>query len=659
MTPDAADRPPAHGSLVSAISPDEDRWRTTLEQSWDQPRGLLGWFRRVDHRSIGRRAIVTAMVFFALGGLLALAMRLQLARPENHLIGPDLYNQLFTMHGSTMMFLFAVPVMQALGIYLVPLMVGAREIAFPRLIAFSYWMYLFGGIFLYVAFALNIGPDAGWFTYVPLAGPAYGVGKRVDIWAQLINYTEISAITTAIGLIVTILKLRAPGMSLNRLPLFVWAILIMSLMIIFAMPAIITGSLFLATDRLVGTQFYNQAEGGDALLWQHLFWFFGHPEVYIIFVPGLGIISAIITTFCRRQVFAYPVMVLSIVATGFLGFGLWVHHMFATPLPQMGQSFFTAASIMIAIPTGVQMFCWIATIWAGRPRFHTPLLFVAGFFGTFILGGMTGVMAASVPLDWQLHDTMFIVAHLHYVLIGGAVFPLFGGFYYWFPKMTGRVLSERLGKINFWLLFIGFNTTFYPLHHLGLQGMPRRVYTYVEGVGWGRLNLLATIGACIIGLAVIAFVANVAVSLRRGEVATDNPWDADTLEWATSSPPPVYGFLHPPVVVAREGLWAPALREGEARPIVVGLSNQCREVLVTYVLDASPDHRVEFPGPTWWPFITALTVAVIFIGSLFTPWAVVWGGALATIAAIGWFWPREVKPPFFRGQRRALAERHA
>src|SRR5687768_9612262 len=411
-------------------------------------------------------------------------MRLQLALPDNTLLGPDQYNQVFTVHGVTMMFLFAVPVMEAMGVYLVPLMVGTRNIAFPRLVAFSYYVYLFGGGLLYVALLTNSGPDTGWFSYVPLAGPDYSPGKRVDIFTQLITFTELSGLAVAVALVATILKLRAPGMTLNRTPLFVWSQLITSLMVIFAMPSIVSASTFLLLDRLVGTQFFNPAEGGDALLWQHLFWFFGHPEVYIIFIPALGIVSTLITAFTGRPPFGYTALVLSMVATGFLGFSLWVHHMFATGLPQLGLTYFTAASMIIAIPTGVQIFCWIASLWRGRPRFETPLLFVLGFIVIFVLGGLSGVTLASLPFDLQVHDTDYVVAHFHYVLLGGAVFPLIGGIYYWFPKMTGRMMSERLGRWNFWVMFAGFNITFFPMHVLGIQGMPRRVYTYPAAMGW-------------------------------------------------------------------------------------------------------------------------------------------------------------------------------
>jgi cytochrome c oxidase subunit I+III len=440
------------------------RLRRELENTWYVPRGIIGWFNVVDHRTIGLRYIVTAFAFFLGAGVLAALMRLQLAFPDNHFIGPDRYNQFFTVHGTAMMFLFAVPIMEAMAVYLVPLMVGARNIAFPRLIAFSYYVYLFGGVMLFTVLILNSGPDNGWFSYVPLAGPDYSPGKRSDFWAQLITFTEVSGLAVAVAIVATVFKLRAPGMSLNRLPLFVWSMLVMAFMIIFSMPAVVTSSTFLLLDRLVGTQFYNPAEGGDVLLWQHLFWFFGHPEVYIIFLPALGMVSSIITTFTGRPVFGYKALMLSVVATGFIGFAVWVHHMFATGLPQLGLSYFTAASMVISIPTGVQIFCWIASLWRGRPQFATPLLFVIGFFITFTIGGLSGVTLAVIPFDLQVHDTYYVVAHFHYVLIGGSVFPLIGAVYYWFPKMTGRMLDERLGKINFWLILIGFNVTFFPMH---------------------------------------------------------------------------------------------------------------------------------------------------------------------------------------------------
>ncbi|WP_025600010.1 cytochrome c oxidase subunit I [Burkholderia sp. WSM2230] len=606
-----------------------------LARTWSDPPGWPGRLCAVNHKTVARRFVITTFVFFLLAGLLALAMRLQLARPGNRLVGPELYNQLFTIHGTTMMFLFAVPVMQAVAGWLVPLMIGARSVAFPRMNAYAYWVFLFGGATLYVAFILGAGPDAGWFSYVPLAGPDYSTGKGVDIWAQMITFTELSGLLEAVVLITTIFKMRAPGMSLNRMPLFVWATLITQFMVLFAMPAVMLSSTALILDRLVGTHFYNAARGGDVLLWQHLFWFFGHPEVYLIFIPPLGFLSSIIPTFARRPIFGYPAMVLALIATAFLAFGLWVHHMFATSIPALGKSFFTAASLMIAIPSGVQIFCWIATLWTGRLNLKTPLWFALGFFFILVLGGMTGVMLGSVSLDLQVHDTYFVVAHLHYVLLGGAVFPLFGAFYYWYPKATGRLMNETLGRLQFWLFFIGFNVTFFPMHILGLHGMPRRVWTYPRGMGWDSLNLTATIGAVTIGVSVLVFIVNALHSYRHGAVAGADPWGAGTLEWSTASPPPPHNFDALPVVHGRDPLW-----EAGAQPAYVsGLAAESREVLCTTVLDARPDLRLLFPSPSIWPFISAVATTVLFIGSIFSPWAVVWGSVPVVVAMIGWFWP--------------------
>jgi cytochrome c oxidase subunit I+III len=606
-----------------------------LAETWRVPPGLIGWFSVVDHRTIARRYLVTAFVFFGLAGVLAAIMRAQLAFPESRVIGPDRYNQLFTVHGTAMMFLFAVPVMEAMGIYLVPLMVGTRNVAFPRLNTFSYFVYLFGGVMLFVALLVNTGPDAGWFNYVPLAGPDFSPGKRVDFFAQLITFTEVSALAVAVELTATILKTRAPGMTLTRMPLFVWSMLVTALMVIFAMPSVVMSSTFLLLDRLVGTQFYNPAEGGDALLWQHLFWFFGHPEVYIIFVPALGMVSSIVTTFTGRPIFGYRAMVLSLVATGFIGFGLWVHHMFATGLPQLGLVFFTAASMAIAVPSGVQIFCWLASIWRGRPRLEVPMLFVVGFIVIFVLGGLTGVMLASVPLDLQVHDTYFVVAHFHYVLIGGALFPLLGGVHHWFPKITGRMMSDRLGRWTFWSMFVGFNVTFFPMHILGIQGMPRRIYTYLPETGWGPLNLLSSIGALGLVSGGLLLVINVVLSLRAGAAAPDDPWNGDTLEWMTTSPPPVYNFLHPPVVEGPNAKWD----RSAAQPVVVGLRSDVRQVLVTTVVDATPVHRARYPEPTIWPFACAVVTSAFFLGSIFTPWALPVSIVPLAITLIGWFWP--------------------
>ena len=610
------------------------REAAALDSTWRDKTGFWGRLGAVDHKTIAKRYIITAFLMFIAGGVEAALMRMQLARPENTLIGPDRYNQLFTTHGTTMMFLFAVPMMTAMGLYFVPLMVGARSIAFPRLNAFGYWNYLVGVVFLYVSLLTNTGPDTGWFAYVPLSGPAYSPGHRVDVWAQVVTFTEIAALCAAVNIIVTVFKMRAPGMSLNRIPLFVWAQLVVAFMIVFAMPAVATGStLMLATDRAINMHWFNPAEGGDALLWQHIFWFFGHPEVYIIFLPALGMVTPIVETFCRRQVFGYTAIVMANITTAFFAFGLWVHHMFATPIPELGQSLFTAASMVIAVPTAVQIFCWIATMSSGRPRLTVPMLFVLGFLFTFINGGITGVMLASVAFDKQAHDTFFVVAHLHYVLIGGGVMPLFGAFYYWFPKVTGRLLKESWGKAHFWLFVIGTNVAFFPMHILGLEGMPRRVYTYFEPMGWGTLNLIATIGAVTIALSVLVFTINAVTSWRGGERSSDNPWNSSGLEWATQSPPPSYNFVHTPVVRTRHPLWD----TGEL-PVITGLRTDRRDTLITTTFDARPESSQVAPDPSIWPLYLALCMGLVFIGSIFSPYFVLVGVGVAMFGLLGWGW---------------------
>jgi cytochrome c oxidase subunit 1 len=610
-----------------------------LDLAWRRPPGIIGWLATVDHKEIGRRYIITALGFFVLGGIMALLMRLQLAQPDSNLIGAERYNQLFTMHGSTMMFLFAVPVMEGVAVYIIPLMLGTRSTAFPRLNAFSYYMYLFGGLMLWGAFVLNIAPDVGWFAYTPLSGPQFSPGKRADVWAQMITFTEVAALAAAVVLTSTILKCRAPGMTLARMPLFAWAMLVVAVMIIFSMPSVALCSGMLISDRLVGTNFYNAAEHGDALLWQHLFWFFGHPEVYIIFLPATGFVSVMVETFCRRPVFGHAVVVLALISTGILAFGLWVHHMFATGLPRVGYSFYTAASMSVSIPTGLQIFCWLATIWDGRPRFQVPMLYVVGFIVTFVIGGLTGVMVAAVPLDLQLHDTYFVVAHFHYVLIGGAVFPLLGIFTYWFPKITGRMMNDTVGKVSFWLVFVGFHLTFFPMHLSGLLGMPRRVYTYPAGLGLEVPNLLSTLGTFILAAAVVLFVVNGLISLYRGVIAGPNPWGAASLEWATSSPPPVYNFEHIPVVESDTPLWDV---EGEL-PVVTGLRVDEKEILLTTVVAAAPDLREPVPAASLWPLIGAMAVGIVFVASIFSPWALVFGLVPCGIAFAAWFWPKELK----------------
>jgi cytochrome c oxidase subunit 1 len=425
-------------------------------------------------------------------------------------------------------------------------------------------------------------------------------------------------------------------MSLDRMPLFVWAMVVTSFCVIFAMPAVMVSSTMLILDRLLGTHFFNQAEGGDPVLWQHLFWFFGHPEVYIIFLPATGMVSHIIAAFTRRPVFGHLALILSLIAVGFLSFGLWVHHMFATGLPRLGASFFTASSMLIAVPNGLQIFCWLASLWGGRPRYSTAMLFVLGFLFTFVIGGLTGIMVASVPIDTQVHDSYFVVAHFHYVLVGGAVFPLLGGVYYWFPKFTGRMLSERLGRWNFWLALIGFNVAFFPMHILGIMGMPRRVYTYPDIPGWGSLNLLSSLAALVLFASFVILLVNVVTSLRKGEEAGDNPWGAGTLEWATTSPPPPYNFARIPLVTQVEPLWSTP----KELPVLEGLSSTRREVLLTTVADARPDLREASPEPSIWPLVSAIFVGATFIVSIFTAWAVAWGLVPIGIAMVLWFWPK-------------------
>jgi len=641
MSPPAK-RPPPKKERVLRDGPDLTgaELEARLHATWARPNGLIGWLGSVDHKEIGRRYIITALAFLALGGLMALHMRLQLMFPDNDLMGPGLFNETFTMHGTTMMFLFAVPVMQGVQIYLTPIMVGTRAMAFPRLTAFSYYMYLFGGLFLWGAHFLRFGPDNGWFSYVPLAGPQYGIGKRADVWAQTVTFTEVAALAVAVTLVATILKQRAPGMTLARMPIFVWATLVTSLMVIFSMPSVALVSGLLLSDRLVGTHFFNPAEHGDPLLFQHLFWFFGHPEVYIIFLPATGFVSEIVATFSRRSIFGYPIVVLSLVATGILAFGLWVHHMFATGLPRVGYSFYTAASMAVSIPTGLQIFCWIATMWDGRPRLRVPMLYIVGFIVTFVIGGLTGVIIAAVPLDLQLHDTYFIVAHFHYVLIGGSVFPLLGAITYWYPKFTGRMMSEGLGKVSFWTVFLGFQLAFFPMHLAGLLGMPRRVYTYPAGMGLELPNMLSSIGSVVVAVGVLLFVVNMVKSFAVGAEAGPNPWDAPGLEWAAASPPAWYNFAHIPAVESRTPLWDAEDRFG----VVHGLRVDDRELLLTTVISAAPDLREPSACPSIWPFIAAVATAITFIASVFSPWAVAFGAVPVAIALIAWFWPKTPGP---------------
>ena len=606
-----------------------------LERTWGARPGFVGWLGLVNHRAIGRRYLFTGFVFFLLAGFDALRIRMQLAVPENSVLGHDAYNAAFTMHGTTMMFLFAIPIMEGVGIYLAPLMIGARDMAFPRLNAFGYWVYLIAGVSLYAAYFAGVPPTGGWFAYPPLTRQEYSPDAGLDFWAAMITFIEVAALVAAVELIVTIFKQRAPGMSVNRMPILVWAVLVMAFMIVFAMPPLMIASVMLTLDRIAATNFFNPLAGGEPLLWQHVFWFFGHPDVYIIMLPAFGILSMVIATVARRAIFGYTAVVVSLVAIGFLSFGLWVHHMFATGLPVLGMSFFSAASMMITIPSGVVVFCWIATLWNGRVRWSTQSLFAVGSIVTFVLGGVTGVMLASVPFDLQVHDTFFVVAHFHYVLFGGVVFPLLAGFVHWFPKITGRMLVDSSARWAFWLIFVGFHVTFFPQHLLGLEGMPRRVFTYLEEMGWGHLNLVSTVGAVITAVGVFLFVVNAFVSSWFGRRAGADPWQGDTLEWGTSSPPPSYNFAEIPVVSSASPLW-----DGPATSAGVELRSDVRETLTTTVVDGRPEGRLRLPGPTLVPLYTAAAVGFAFLGLVFEPWMVAVGGVATAALLISWLWPR-------------------
>jgi cytochrome c oxidase subunit I len=504
-------------------------------------RGWLSWVTTTDHKRIGILYLVTTFVFFLLGGVEALMMRLQLGAPENTLLEPQVYNQLFTMHGTTMIFLFVVPIMAGFGNYMVPLMIGARDMAFPRLNALSYWLLLAGGIVFYATMFFS-APEAGWTMYPPLSDDAFLPSGGVDGWIFLVHLTGLSSILGAINFYATIANMRAPGMGWGRLPLFVWAILVFSILLILALPVIAGAATLLLTDRHFGTHFYDATAGGDPLLWQHLFWFFGHPEVYIMILPGFGIISEVLPVFARKPIFGYKAIAASTVVIAFLGLLVWAHHMFTSPSPAVVLIFFMMSSFLIAVPTGIKIFNWIATLWRGTIEFKTPLLFCCAFIAQFTIGGITGIFVAIFPIDWQLHDSYYVVAHFHYVLMGGAVFAIFAGIYYWFPKITGRLLNEGLGKISLALMFIGFNVTFLIQHAMGTDGMPRRIYEYPDIGNLHLYNLISTVGSFILGLGVLVTIVNVVRSHRRGVVAGPDPWKGNTLEWFTTSPPPANNF---------------------------------------------------------------------------------------------------------------------
>jgi cytochrome c oxidase subunit I+III len=620
-----------------------------LKRPWREGRGFA-LIAAVNNTYVGLWYVGTAFLFFVLAGILALIMRAQLAVPESGLVGHDLYNQLFTMHGTVMMFLFAVPAVEAASVYLLPNMQAARDLPFPRLSAYAFWAYFVGGLVFFGTIFYGVAPDGGWFMYPPLSSYRYSPGDNADWWLLGIGFIEISAIAGAIEIIVGVMKTRAVGMSLDKLPVYSWAMLVFAVMIVVGFPAIILGTLLLEMERAFHWPFFIAEKGGDPLLWQHLFWFFGHPEVYIIFLPATGMVSMIVPAMAQTPLVGYRLVVLALVATGFLSFGLWVHHMFTTGLPRMSLGFFSAASTAVAVPSGIQVFAWIATIAAGRMRLTTPSLFVIGFLFIFTLGGLTGVMVAMAPFDWQAHDTYFVVAHLHYVLIGGMVFPLFAALYYWFPVASSRPLSERLGRWVFSLLFLGVNATFLPMHVTGLMGMPRRVYTYPIGMAWDALNLVSSIGAFTIAAGVALFIFDMVRNFHFNvDENAGNVWNSGTLEWLPNSN---FGTRSIPVVHSRQPLWdQPGLSDDveAGRYFMPGTTTGGREALVTSPVEAVPQYILQIPGPGWQPVLAAVFTAAFFLlltVKLVIPSAVC--GAIALGCVIWWLWETDqgpIRPP--------------
>lgn len=613
-----------------------------LTAIWANAPGWRGIFSTVNHTDLGRMFLITAIFFFAVGGILAMLIRAQLATPDSAFAGPEIYNQIFTMHGTIMMFLFAIPAFEGMAVYLLPKLLGTRDLAFPRLTAYGYWCYVFGGTMMLVSLLLGIAPDGGWFMYPPLTDAIHSPGINTDFWLIGITFVEISAIAAAVEITVSVLKFRAPGMSLARMPIFAWYALVTALMILTGFPPLILGSVLLEVERAFGLPFFQAELGGDSLLWQHLFWLFGHPEVYIIFLPAAGIISTVLPVMCRTTLLGYGWIVAAAVALAFLSFGLWVHHMFTTGIPHMGLAFFSAASTLVAIPTGVQIFAWIGTMWKGRPELHLPMLYILAFFATFVIGGLTGVMVAVVPFDWQVHDTAFITAHLHYVLFGGFVFPLLAGLYYWLPHMTGRRRFFRVGELAFALIFTGFHTTFLAMHWAGILGQRRRIPTYEAADGWTAINLVSSIGSFVMAIGLAIVVIEVVLHVITAHRGRRNPWKAGTLEWAMMTPPPAYNFASLPEVtdrepLARDGELAVRLARGEGYLGDPERAQGERETLMVDIATGRPDAHVVYPGNTHLPIILAGVTGVFFLSLLVKfYWTVPL--ALAGVAALGWHW---------------------
>ncbi len=592
------------------------RRHRALSAIWGAPKGWRGTIVSVNHSDIGRRFILAAFAFFAIGGVLAMMIRAQLATPNSAFVGPELYNQLFTMHGSIMMFLFAIPMFEGLALYLLPKMLGSRDMAFPRLSAYGWWCYLFGGSILIASLLFGVAPDGGWFMYTPLSSKAYTPGINADVWLLGITFVEISAIAAAIEITASVLKLRAPGMRLDRMPLFAWYLLVTALMMLVAFPPLILGSILLEVERAFDWPFFDPARGGSPLLWQHLFWLFGHPEVYIIFLPAAGVISTVLPVMARTRILGYAWIVAALLALAFLSFGLWVHHMFATGIPHMALGFFSAASALVAVPTALQVFAWIGTLWNGRPELKIPMLYLLGFFLVFVIGGLTGVMLAMVPFDWQAHDTHFVVAHLHYVLVGGFIFPMLAGAYYWLPHFTGRARVPFLGQAAFWLIFLGFNATFFMMHLTGLMGMRRRIHTYGEDMGWTWLNLTSSIGSFVMAFGFALFAIDVALQIYLSHRSRRNPWRAGTLEWAMATPPPAYNIASQPHVEDRDPLAADpglTLKLARGEGYLATARHGWRETLAVETTSGAIDHVVVLPGNTLLPIVTAAVTGSFFL----------------------------------------------
>ncbi len=582
---------------------------TAVDTAYASPKtrsAVLDWLTTVDHKKIGIMYGGAAFLFFLIGGLEAMLIRLQLSGPNKDLVSPEFYNQLFTMHGTTMIFLAVMPLSAMFFNFLIPLHIGARDVAFPRLNAMSLWVFVFGGLFLNASFIWG-APNGGWFGYAPLSGTQYAPGLNMDFWVIGLQILGIASLAAGVNFFTTILNMRARGMTLMRMPMFAWSTFFTQVLILLSFPVITVALILLMVDRIYGTGFFVPAAGGDPMLWQHLFWIFGHPEVYILVLPAFGIISEILPVFSRKPLFGYSAMVFSLGFIAFLGFGVWSHHMFSTGMGPLADSFFSMATMLIAIPTGVKIFNWIGTLWGGSLQLRTPMYFALGFIAMFIMGGLSGVMHAVAPADLQQTDSYFVVAHFHYVIFGGSIYAIVAGAYFWWPKMFGRMLDERLGKLHFWLMLIGFNLTFFPMHFAGLLGMPRRIYTYPGGLGFDTFNMMATVGAALLGFSFLVFIVNIIKTWRGPANAPADPWGGATLEWTIPSPPPEWNFTEEPVVTAKDQLWE-LKRAAGVRTLPEPVAGDGR--------------GIHMPGPSWWPFIVAFGILMFMVGFMTPhPWA--------------------------------------